>query len=188
MFMNRSVRRLSVLVTAIVILAILVAMLITHRQTPANTLSIPSSSTVVKVGQPLPSFTLTSVQTGQSLSVSAHQNKPMFINFWATWCGPCKQETPDVVSAYRSFQQSVAFIGVNLTAEDSVKDVKAFMAKDRIQYPVLLDTDGKVADQFHVIGIPTSIFVNRKGIVTAIYPGAVSASELRRDLQQIAQS
>lgn len=187
--MNRIVKRATFIVTLIVILAIAGSMIVHQRQSESavrDENGASSSNQMPKDGSQVPLFSLPSIAGHQTVSLSAYRGKPLFINFWASWCGPCQQETPDVVKAYATYGKKVAFIGVNLTSEDTVKDAEAFMKKYHIPYQVLTDSAGNVANQYAIVGIPTSVFVNRNGMITATYVGSIPMKTLLTDLSKIA--
>ncbi|RIV21842.1 TlpA family protein disulfide reductase [Alicyclobacillaceae bacterium I2511] len=139
----------------------------------------------VTTGYHLPSFTLTNLATQQAVTVSGQSGKPMLINFWASWCPPCQEETPDLVAAYKQYGKKVEFIGVDLTVQDSLSNVKNFVQQYGVPYTVLLDQNGSTAQQFQVVGIPTSLFVDSAGQIIDRYTGAVPPQVLHMDLQKI---
>lgn len=138
-------------------------------------------------GYRVPPFSLPSFSNSKLISLADYQGKPVLINLWASWCPPCQAETPDLVKAYAKYGDKVQFIGVNLTSQDSLPDVTAFMAKYGIKYPIAMDTKGTVAQQYQAMSIPTSIFVNRQGIIVDRYVGEISPQILEADLQKISQ-
>lgn len=140
-----------------------------------------------EAGYKVPPFTLPSYPDNQPISLSDFKGKPLLINFWASWCPPCQEETPDLVKAYAKYGNKVQFISVNLTAKDSLPDIKGFIDKYGIQYPVALDVNGTVTSQYNVVAIPTSIFVNRSGVIVARVTGAIMPQILESDLQRIMQ-
>ncbi len=138
-------------------------------------------------GYRAPSFSLPTFPDNKPISLADYQGKPLFINIWASWCPPCQAETPDLVKAYAKYGDKVQFIGVNLTSQDSLPDVTAFIEKYGIKYPIALDTKGTVAQQYQAVAIPTSFFVNRQGIIVERSVGAISPQVLEADLQKISQ-
>lgn len=140
-----------------------------------------------KVGYHAPPFTLPKFPDNQPISLADYQGKPVFINFWASWCPPCQAESPDLVKAYAKYGDKIQFIGVNLTAQDSLTDVTAFIKKYGIMYPTALDTKGTVSQQYQTLGIPASFFVDRQGIIVEQYVGAISQQMLEEDLQKISK-
>lgn len=131
-----------------------------------------------------PGFTLETVQ-GQSLNITQLKGKPLMINFFASWCPPCQAEAPDLVKMDALYHSQVTFIGVDMTESDSRSAVIAFMKKVGIHYPVLLDSVGKVAKEYDVISIPTSFFINSKGVIVDRVEGALSQRTLQAELSQL---
>lgn len=132
------------------------------------------------VGQPAPNFTLATL-SGQPLSLAQFRGqKPIFINFWTTWCTYCKREVPALEAIHRRYGRRIEILGVDLTAEEVHPGaVGSFARKLGVTYPVLLDTTGQVADTYLVHGIPTSVVVNRSGIVTSVIQGDAGPEEMQ---------
>lgn len=180
----------SILLISLAVVFAGVAWVVTNRQTPQVRQQQPSkqnTSTAPTTGNSVPLFSLPGYPDNKPISLANYQGKPIFINFWASWCPPCQAETPDLVKAYAKYGDKVQFIGVNLTAQDSLADVTAFIKKYDIKYPVAMDIKGSVAQQYQVLAIPTSIFVNRQGIIIERYVGAIPPQILERYLQRISQ-
>jgi peroxiredoxin len=109
-------------------------------------------------------FTLTDLDR-KTWSLSALRGKVVLVNFWATWCPPCRKEMPDLDALYWQFKGK-GFVVVAITNEDASK-VKPFIAQHGYRYPVVLDPGGKVNTLFHVDGIPKSFVYDRKGRLVA---------------------
>jgi peroxiredoxin len=109
-------------------------------------------------------FTLKDLK-GKKVTLSELRGKIVLVNFWATWCPPCRLEMPDLDAIYTHFQ-SQGFVILSLTDEDAFK-VGSFIAPSGYHPPVLLDTGGKVAKQFHIDGIPKSFVFDRDGKLVA---------------------
>ncbi|OFW80328.1 MAG: hypothetical protein A2201_12780 [Alicyclobacillus sp. RIFOXYA1_FULL_53_8] len=144
----------------------------------------PKVSTAPYPGYRVPEVTLQTVTPGQQIKISNFSGKPLFINFWASWCPPCQAETPDLVKAYQQYGSEVQFLGINATAQDTSGNAQAFIKRYGISYPVGFDTSNQAASQFNVNGFPTSIFVNASGVVVARVDGAITPEVLRADLQK----
>jgi len=149
--------------------------------------SSEQNSVAPQVGYRVPPFSLPSFPNNKPISLADYQGKPVFINLWASWCPPCQAETPDLVKAYAKYGDKVQFIGVNLASQDSLPDVTAFVNKYGMKYPIALDTKGAVAEQYQALAIPTSIFVNREGIIVDRFVGAITPQILEEGLKKISQ-
>lgn len=133
-----------------------------------------SAETGIKVGQDLPAFTLNRLDGG---SVTVGQSgKITVINFWATWCPPCREEIPDLDAFARQNQEKVDFYAINLQ-ESNVK-VSEFMNSNGYTMSVLLDENGVIAEKFKIAAIPTTIIVNKHGMIKYRKSGAMTRNEL----------
>ena len=142
----------------------------------------------VVVGQPAPDFTLNTLD-GNQVSLTDFRGPPVLINFWATWCSPCRLEMPGLVRAYETHQaDGFVILAVNLTAQDRVTDVNAFVAEFKMTFPVLLDESGAVADEIYRLrGLPTSIFVDRDGRVARMQIGVMTDQQIDAFVTELVQ-
>ncbi|MCY0902214.1 MAG: TlpA disulfide reductase family protein [Firmicutes bacterium] len=165
------------LITLLVVL-LLVAAAVLH-------VSTSQAAVGVQVGEMAPDFRLASL-TGAQLTLRSLRGRLVYLNFFASWCPPCQEETPDLVKMYARYGKRVVFVAVDLTGGDSVLDVEAFAARYRIPYPVLLDLDSKVAKRYQVVGIPTSLFINQKGVIENRVLGGMTPATMETDFSQLA--
>jgi peroxiredoxin len=144
-----------------------------------------SSQGPAQQGAPAPDFTLKRL-AGEDASLSQFRGKPVLVNFWATWCKPCRTEMPEIISAYRAHRgDGLEVLAVNLTDQENLKDVRKFVAALDLPFSVLLDRKGTVWKLYGLRGVPTSVFIDSAGIVRLINPGPVSHSGLERGLREI---
>ena len=130
-----------------------------------------SSSPNPREGFYAPDFTLDTLD-GSTITLSDLRGKSVVINFWATWCLPCRAETPALENAFEQYQDSdVVILGVNLTNQDSVAAVEAFVQEFELTYPILLDRDGGIGYLYQVTGLPTTYFISREGIIRSVLVG-----------------
>lgn len=163
----------------------------------------PDSGTLVfhspLTGKPAPDFTLDDL-AGKQVSLTTYRGKAVMINFWATWCAPCKIETPWLVELHNKYaSQGFEILGISSQGDDATpkdktvwdKDKTAiakFAQQEKLPYPVLLGGDGISKPYGGVEDLPTSFFLNRKGVVVAAEMGLTSESDLEADIQKALKS
>ncbi len=162
----------------------LVALILTQILTPAtNSVSDPL------VGHSAPNFSLALLrpENGKSaLSLSSFKGKAVVLNFWASWCAPCKEELPLLESTWKRLQaqgKDVVFLGIDF--QESSSDATSYLQLYRITYPAVLDANGSVAIKYGVTSLPQTIFINRNGTITSREPRELSAQVLSSDIQSI---
>jgi peroxiredoxin len=133
------------------------------------------------VGKAAPPFQLTDL-TGAKETLAEYRGRPVVLNFWATWCEPCKQEMP-ALQAEAASSKDLVVLGID-NVEPAIR-VKPFVQQYGITFPILLDQDGTVVEQYRIIGMPTSFFVDRAGVLRASYRGALTPEVLSQDLALI---
>jgi len=128
----------------------------------------PGSSAVAAKpleGEPAPAFKLSSLDGSTEYSVGGKRDKVLIVNFWASWCGPCDVEAPDLQKLYEKYKDKVDLYAVNETKYDTVRGAKDFVAEKQIQFPVLMDKSGTVGDDYKVFSYPISFIISRDGVV-----------------------
>lgn len=115
-------------------------------------------------------FTLKTLD-GKQVSLTGLRGQVVFLNFWATWCGPCRQEMPSMEALYQRFKNSgLAFVAVDVMEKET--DVGAYIKKNNIHFPIALDSDGAVGNDYRVLGIPATFIINRNGKIIFAASGA----------------
>lgn len=115
-------------------------------------------------GNTAPDFELTTLD-GKKVKLSDYQGKKVIVNFWATWCPPCKAEMPHMQNYYEDFaeEENVEILAVNLTSGDSEEKVNDFVRDFGLTFPIPMDTEGVVGQTYEAITIPTSYMIDTKG-------------------------
>jgi len=146
-------------------------------------------------GKPAPAFALKDL-AGNNVSLESYRGKAVLINFWATWCAPCKLETPWIVALRQKYAaQGFEVLGIDTEGDDLEKNDKAgwakataaagkFAAEEKIPYPVLLNGDSISRDYGGLDDLPASFFVDRKGVVVAAQVGLTSESDIESKIEK----
>ncbi|MBN6186112.1 TlpA family protein disulfide reductase [Aneurinibacillus sp. BA2021] len=134
------------------------------------------------VGFKAPDFVLTGLD-GKTYRLS-DINKPVLINFWASWCGPCRAETPDLMRLYHKYDGKFEILAVNVTVNDKEENAKKFAAFFGMTFPVLFDRNGDVAEAYQVMAFPTNVFVDRHGTILHIADGVLPIQQVEQIVQQ----
>lgn len=135
------------------------------------------------VGREAPPFELVSVQDGKPVSLASLRGKPVVLNFWATWCEPCKQEHGVLYQGAKIFGDRVQFVGV--VYDDQKPKIEAFLERYGSGYPALIDDGGKAAIAYGVTGVPETFFIDANGSIVSKYNGPLSPDLLREHVSQL---
>ena len=145
----------------------------------------PVSETEAR-GSEAPDFTVYDPE-GNARKLSDFRGKPVLLNFWASWCGPCQMEMPDFQEFYETYGEEVHFVIVNLTdgQQETVESASAFIAEKGYTFPVYYDTDIDAAMQYGVSAVPVSYFIDAEGYFVAWAQGALSADMLQQGMDML---
>jgi len=135
---------------------------------------------------PAPDFTVYNAD-GNKVHLSDYLGKPIVLNFWASWCGPCQMEMPDFNEKYLELGEDVAFLMVNMTdgSRETVKSAATFIEKLGYTFPVFYDTKSDAATTYGVYSLPTTYFIDAQGYAIAQATGAIDAKTLQRGIDMI---
>ena len=133
-----------------------------------------------------PDFTVYDAE-GSEVHLSDYFGKPIVLNFWASWCGPCQMEMPDFQEKYLELGEEVAFLMINMTdgGRETVQTASEFIASKGYTFPVFYDTMGMAAGVYGAYSLPTSYFINAQGHVIARAVGAIDGETLQRGIDMI---
>ena len=136
-----------------------------------------------KAPTPAPDFTVYDID-GNPHKLSDFQGKPVILNFWASWCGPCQMEMPDIEKSYQEYGDAVHFLIVDLTDgfQETVEKASAFISEKGYTFPVYFDSDREGAYAYSVSSIPVTYFIDDEGNYAAYYQGAMSADILQQGI------
>ncbi len=130
-----------------------------------------------RAGDPVPAYQATTLQ-GDTLELSSLRGKPFLLNFWATWCTPCQEETPFLESVFRRrSSQGLRIVGVSMDNGSALDKIRAFMKKYGVTYTVLRDPTMNAMQTFGIPGLPATFLVNRHGVIQWMRFGAIGPSD-----------
>ena len=141
----------------------------------------PTGETEEARGSEAPDFTVYDLE-GNAHKLSDFRGKPVLLNFWASWCGPCQMEMPDFQKFYESHGDKVNFVIVNLTdgQQETVESASAFLAEKGYTFPVYYDTGREAAVKYGVSSVPMSFFIDAEGYFVTWVRGALNAAMLQK--------
>lgn len=158
-----------------------------ETHTVTNTQTQNTNNAGQQQDRPLaPDFTLKDMD-GKSVSLSDYRGKVVFVNFWATWCPPCRAEIPDFVKLVDKYgKEGFVILGVSVDKEADVKKIPKFSKDFKINYPVMWDSNYKVAQDYGGIGsIPTTFVIDRSGRAVGKVVGARSYKEFEKIIKKV---
>ena len=156
--------------------------LATGETVPAD---VPGETTAVNTNL-APDFTAYDLE-GNAVSLSGFRGKPVILNFWASWCGPCKSEMPDFQEKYGQYGEEIHFLMVNLTdgSQETVETAQGFVDGQGYTFPVYFDTDYSGAMAYGVNAVPATYFIDEEGNLVAYGKGALTGETLQRGIDML---
>ena len=116
------------------------------------------------------SFELDALQGDQKIKLADYKGKVVFVDFWASWCGPCKQSLPEFNKVYNTYKDmGFEIIAINL--DENPEDAKAFLKKTPVDYTIAADASGSIAEKFGVEAMPSSVLIDQKGVIRVNHKG-----------------
>jgi len=123
---------------------------------------------------------------GEDIDVAQFRGTPVVVNFWASWCFPCRDEQAELEAAWRQHQGEVQFLGLSYL--DQEPNARAYLADFDVTYPTGPDKGSRIYTEYHVQGVPETFFIDAEGKVQGFHVGPISAAELERRIQSLLQT
>jgi len=177
-------------IVATVLVGIAIAALVWTFDRPGTassqsvTVTASASGAAPEIGKPAPDFTLDMID-GTTMRLSDFKGRPVWINFWASWCPPCRKENPDIQDLYNEHKDADGLVLLAPAIGEGRDSIAGYMQRADLHYPVGVDSNTQVAANYRVLGIPTHIFVDRDGIIREMRVGAMSKKTMEKKLAQI---
>lgn len=143
-----------------------------YKSDVSDATEVTKASTAIGVGMLAPSFTLKNLE-GKEVHLEDYRGKKVMLNFWATWCPPCKEEMPGMEKLYN--EHEIEILAVNL---DPQNDVRGFIERNNLTFPVLLDVHGTTQQTYSIISIPTTFIIDENGIIVEKHIGVMSVRQM----------
>ena len=185
--------RASTLVFSVLLLLVVGATVIwlVSTRSPSGVASTGTSSGDIsglvvapRTGALAPDFELIDVHTNKPVKLSSLRGKPVFINFWGTWCPPCRAEMPEMQKLYDKYKGQVEVVGISMGPRDDPTRVQLFVDVSSYGWTFLHDPDYSVATTYQVQAIPSSYFIDKDGVIRSVHVGGMNGGQMEYNLQQ----
>jgi thiol-disulfide isomerase/thioredoxin len=140
------------------------------------------SEVAAELGYLAPDFALRDL-SGKTVRLSDFRGQPLLLNFWATWCPPCRKEMPELEKFHQEYGEQIVLLGVNWGEEAS--SIQEFLDGFAIKYPNLLDERGTAFVQYRLTGIPTSFFIDGQGFIRGVWLGPLRVTEIAGHFERL---
>ena len=145
-------------------------------------LGVAEQSLAVEVGQPAPDFTLETLG-GELVSLSDYRGQVVVLNFWATWCAPCRAEMPEFQALWEEHEAAGDLVVLAVDFQEGAAQVNGFVEEFNLTFPVVLDASGEVVDEYGLFGLPGTFFIDANGVLQSRVLGPLDAGRLREGVE-----
>ncbi len=144
---------------------------------------LETDGAVPQIGRVAPDFKFV-LENGEEIKLSDYRGRKVILNFWASWCAPCKAEMPDLQSVYMAHrEQGVVILAIN--KEEDLATVAQFAKEMGLSFPIIANEDGDISRQYGALGLPTTYFINSDGTVALLRKGVMDEAFILRELGQL---
>ncbi len=167
----------------LLVLAALLGGLVAYDRLQGSSDVGPIDGRSPEVGELAPQFALRDAD-GNTRTLSDYEGQVVWLNFWATWCGPCRRELPDIQALASEFE-SEGLVVLTINFEQSVGTALPFWEELELELPILFDSDGDVAKQYKLRGFPDNFFIDRGGVLRSFELGFLTGEQMRERLAEL---
>ena len=139
---------------------------------------------VIKAGQPAPKSTLQG-EKGMEYTIGGPRDKALLLNFWASWCDPCKLEAPELNILAEKYKKDIDIYGINVTSHDYKPNAERFIKKYSLTFPVMFDLKGDVFAQYQGVAFPTNVIIDKNGVISEMVLGLLTPEELEAKIKAV---
>ncbi|WP_163102198.1 redoxin domain-containing protein [Peribacillus alkalitolerans] len=164
-----------------IIASVALVLLVTVAMVQAMEQKKEDNAPGLKIGKDAPDFELQTLD-GQKVSLSDLKGKKVMLNFWATWCPPCKAEMPEMEEFQQQLSKDEVILAVNI---DPQNDVEGFIDSMGVTFPIALDEDGEVNKMYKILTIPTTYFIDSDGVIQGKFIGAMSLKDMEEHMGEL---
>lgn len=158
---------------------------VSQEENQSATESVPAETTGLAVGDIAPDFELATMD-GETIRLSELRGQRVFVNFWATWCPPCRAEMPDMQQLYEEQDIPFEILAVNLTeSEQNEQNIASFVEDFNLSFPILLDMDSTIAEKYQVKAVPASYMIDTEGRIAFVAPGAMHYDMMAQEIKKM---
>ncbi len=171
-------------ILAILVVGLAIGLLVGGRLSLSGArFGLASGPARLALGEPAPDFALAALDGGV-MQLGALRGRPVVLNFWATWCAPCRIEMPEIARVHAQFRdQNLSVISIDL--QEDPKIVRAAVTRGRFPWTFVVDPDGAVARSYQISSLPSTVFIDRAGIVREVFVGAMTREMLEQKVQAL---
>lgn len=142
---------------------------------------LSKGSSRLQAGDPVPTAALPQLEGAGGKSLADYRGKWVLVNFWASWCLPCRSEAPDL-EAFQQRHGGPEFTVLGIDTQDLSGDARAFVERYGLSYPQLRDANGDIADEYGTTGVPENFLVDPRGVIRVVVPGPIGEQQLREQV------
>lgn len=175
---GRPVNAVLAVVAVVVVIVVVASLALGFRRDPKD---IKTGT----VGRPAPAFSLPALDGSGPIALESYRGRTVILNFWASWCVPCKVENPTLIRVWERYRAAPDFVMIGIVYQDTVEAAREYTARLGNTWPSVVDADGRTAIAYGVFGIPETYFIRPDGVIAGRHIGAIDEQTLVNGIEAI---